>query len=454
MSVFLEKGDSEKSNCDPRSAKRDGELVAYYRAFMPGCVPIPLYKNTKYMTVDHVNSGLLTEEERVQYAEENYPTGYRFDLRGSGYLVVDVDMDEAFRYKASVDWKAEAELLGGPDSIPDKMELTENMPGRKKRKIATTGKAAILFSNLFRTPYVQTPSGGFHFYFKNDLTQEQLIRIFGAIHYRYIKVIELFDIIDIDIFVDVSSNTEERSDAFLVLPFSKILKENSNRIDIEASKLVPANYSGVRYPKVGDCSVDTFRAASELVPWLTARVTRSSIPRKAFKEENRYLERGRAIAVSEIEKPKFIDQFSKDMAILASRIREVKTYSSNPFSLYQLMSFVAFFPVDMHADLLSALFDNLLSKFSKNARTQALVYYRHLASDPEREKDLKNPRYMEAVINSNYGTTIDNRWNFVYANEEHANADDEEEIIDDDNNDPIGSTVAMMASKYGLECPR
>lgn len=457
MSVFLdkinEKDDRIEEKQDDEKEEEDDSFVKYYKKVLPGCSPIPIYKNTKFLTIDKINGGLLTEQERKEYKKTNSPTGYKFDLVGSGYFVVDVDVDDCFKAKSCVDWKKEMKHLDDSNinELPQKIEIIETCPNDKKRKLATKNMANIIFAYLFKTPYVLTPSGGFHFYFKNDLNLDEIKEIFGIVRNKYVKIITLFDSIDIDIFLD-SGNPS--NDSYLVLPFSKIFKENNDKFDIE-TKVIPANYSGLRYCKLNDKSYDSFRSAKDLIKWLSKRVIKQQPREIPIEEKSKYEERGRAIAVNEMDKHKYIKQFKDDMKIVAKNCKQITTWASRPFNLYHLMSFITFFPSDLHLDLLTAFIDIFLTKLSNNARDQLLSYYYHLAVDKDKQKDQKCPKYMEAILNNNFSTSIDNKWSFIYENDDR-NQNSDEEIIEDDDNVDINSPIkiiATLAEKYNLKAP-
>ena len=458
MSVFLEnKSNEDNGNGNGEgegevAVKKDNSFIEYYRRVLPGCDPVAIYKNTKFLSVDKINGGLLSDDEKLEYESKNSPSGYRFNLYGSGYFVIDVDVDEIFKAKSCVDWKEEAQYLTELETMPESIEIKEIRLNNKMKKIRSSNRANIIFSNLFKTPYVSTPSGGFHFYFKNDLSLEQVKDIFGILRYRYIKVINLFDIIDIDIFLDLNSD-DATKDGYLVLPFSKIIKEVDNKIDIEANKTEILEYSGLRYPNVKGVYCDDFRKASELIEWLKKRVTKMENRfNYEYQPENKtkYEERGRAIDVHEIDIDAYLKQFKSDMKIIARNMGEISTYASRPFNLYQLMTVLVFFPIKMHLDLLSIFVDILIGRLSDNAKKQLLSYYYHLVSDNEKIKDLKNPRYMEAIMNNNFGTTIDNRWSFIYENDDRKQ--NSEETIEDEDND-IKKIVENIAKKYNLKSP-
>ena len=119
------------------------------------------------------------------------------------------------------------------------------------------------------------------------------------------------------------------------------------------------------------------------------------------------------------------------------------------------MSFITFFPSDLHLDLLTAFIDIFLTKLSNNARDQLLSYYYHLAVDKDKQKDQKCPKYMEAILNNNFSTSINNNWSFIYENDNRNQNSDEEIIEDDDNEDDLSpiKIIATLAKKYNLKAP-
>ena len=457
MSVFLDKINSSAADVEKKQEDESDLLIADYKRYLPTCKPIAIYKNTKFLTIDKINGGLLTDQEKKEYKEANPPTGYKFDLATTKYFVIDVDVDESFKAKYCVDWKSELELIEDsiPESLPEAVEIIENCPNGKKRKLLTRNMANIIFAYLFKTPYVLTPSGGFHFYFENNLDKNEIKELFGTVRNKYVKVITLFDAIDIDIFLDSGVSSK---DSYLVLPYSKILVDNPDKFDVE-TKVVPATYSGLRYCKIEGKVYDSFRGAKDLIKWLSNRVVKQKEGEpRPIEERSKYEERGRAIAVNEVDKSKYIKQFKEDMKVLCSGCDQITTWASRPFNLYHLMSFVTFFPLDLHFYLLKDLIEILLPKMSENAKDQLLSYYYRLATDKEKQKDQKGPKYMEAILNNTYNVNIDNHWNFIFENDDrHQN--EEEEIIEEDYDDDSenlnspSKIASTLAKTYNLKPP-
>lgn len=465
MSVFFKKDDNDNENCNGDSGKnldekleeKSNEIIEYYNEHLSGIKPIALYKNTKFMTLDKINGGLLTDDEKKKILDDGIsPTGYTFNLKGSGYLVVDVDIDGYFINSTMDDSDKLIKLLNPKvEEFPEKITIVEWMINGKRKKIESTNFANIVFSTLFMTPYVLTPSKGFHFYFKNDLTNEQLVEIFGRSDARYIKCMDGFnEVIDIDIFVD-----NEENDAFLVLPMSNVIIENEKwKHDQENHyKLINVSYSGLRYTGDKDGNLCDFRKASDLLPWFK-KYARKKVyePRKEY--NGKYEDRGRVVSVNPMNKAKYIGYMNNDFAILAKKCKQITTFASKPFNLYQLMSFIAFFPIDMHRDLLCGFLNHLLPKLSENAKAQVLTYYYHLANDENKVQDLKHPRYFEAVLNNAFDLDINNKYIFECENDKNDNENDDEEVIEDesvtDRSKDLEKIIRVIVKKYpGMKEP-
>ena len=348
MSVFLNNKNninSEEHEVLEEEDDPSSPVLKYYEENIPGAKPNALYKNTKFMTLDKINGGLLTESEKKQITE--VPTGYNFNLKGSGYLIVDVDVDGYFS-RISIDDIDDVIKLLNPalKDFEDKIRITEYQFNNKRKKIDSRNFANIFFSSLFMTPYVLTPSKGFHYYFINDLTDEQLTEVFGHSDAKYIKCIGGFtDVIDIDIFVD-----NKKDDSYIVLPLSNVVIENKRyAVDQENNfKLINVSYSGLRYTEV-DGKLCDFRKASTILDWLK-KYAKKSEHHTVKQYATKYSDRGRVVSVSPMNKVKYVKYMSKDFDVLSLKCSGISTFASKPFNLYQLMAFIAFFPIDMHLE--------------------------------------------------------------------------------------------------------
>ena len=180
------------------------KMSEYYGTYLPGVKPLELYNNTKFLTANKINGGLLTEEEISKLALS--PTGHCFDLEGSGYFVLDLDVNESFKYRNEMDLSEDAKLLGCTlEEFPNSIQITEYNANKGKNTIKSTNDALIVLCELLDTRFVKTPSKSFHFYFTNDLTEDQMTEIFGIVKPKYIKCFSLFDgTIDVDISSSVS----------------------------------------------------------------------------------------------------------------------------------------------------------------------------------------------------------------------------------------------------------
>lgn len=450
MSVFFKK-DSTKDSADLEEKVLEESVdpvIEYYTEYLPGAKPIALYKNTKFMTLDKINGGLLTDEEKKSIKES--PTGYTFNLKDSGYLVVDVDIDGYF-FNSTMDDPAKLIKLLNPaiQEFPDKIKIVEWALRNKRKKIESKSFSNIVFSTLFMTPYVLTPSKGFHFYFKNDITAEQLAEVFGRSDAKYVKCMDGFtDVVGIDVFVDNGCD-----DAHLVLPLSNVIIENKKyKVDQENNyRLINVSYSGLRYTELPDGKLCDFRKASDLLPWLR-KYARKHVYEQRTESNGKYEDRGRVTGVNPMNKTKYIKCMIKDFKILAGECTVISTFASKPFNLYQLMAFIAFFPTDMHYDLLCGFLDNLHQKLSDNAKAQLLTYYYHLAADENKIQDLKHPRYFEAIMNKTFELDIENKYIFEHEKDKADNDSDEEEVIEDetvsDKSKDLEEIVTKISKKY------
>lgn len=459
-SVFLNSKDNlnddgdkpvKKNSISDSWNEKKNELLDYYEFYFPGVIPNPLYKNTKFLTIDKLNGGLLTPDERKMINDN--PTGYNFNLKDSGYFVLDVDVNSLFNAHSEIneDWKKIAKYTNpNLKDIPKSLILVEYNPNGKRKRIETINRANVLFSLLFLTPYVLTPSKSFHFYFKNDLTDDQLVDIFGHSDSRYIKSIPLFDDeVSIDVFVD-----NKKNDSYLVLPFTNLLVENElYREDQENNyKVINVQYSALRYVEYDGKLMDNFRKASDLLQWLLKAVNKTSKTIHLDQSE-KYADRGRVINVNSINVQTYLNKMEENFKLLSKHCQAVSTYASKPFNLYQLMAFVAFFPIDMHFKLLVSFIDHMKSKLSENAKEQLLTYYYHLAHDDDKVHDLKHPRYFESVMNNTYGLNIENRYMFEYERDKEKNVNNDEEIIEDDEQDiniQLKYIMSKLEKKYSF----
>ena len=400
----------------------------YYSKYFPGVKAKELYKNTKFLTADKINGGLLSKEELEDV--EFPPTGYCFDLKDSGYLVLDVDVDDSFKYRTEMDLSSDAKLLGcNIDEFPSSIQITEYTINGGKTTIKSKNEALIVFCEFFDTRFVKTPSKGFHFYFENDLSEDQLKEIFGSVNSKYVKCFSLLNnTVDVDVFIDtkMDSNVESR----LVLPFSKICTENKLADSHpNVSKNILVQYSGAReYKYTG------FKKASCLVKWLKNHVHLDSIDYKSdYTEgmtEERYTPRT-PIDVFESDKSCYLDYMRKNFKII-SRIDVIKTYETYPFNLYLLMCVIVYFPICMHYDLLRTFIDTLKHKLSKNAKERLLLYYYSIRTVETQKKNWKGPQYLEAIINSKFGTNIKNRYRFICEEDKAEREDSSEEVLEEE----------------------
>lgn len=458
MSVFFKDDKNEQDDKtlekDANNDRKDGEnnmILEYYDSHLSNISPNPLYKNTKFMTIDKINGGLLTEKERNDFKDD--PTGYNFNLKDSGYLIVDVDIEGYFG-TFTIDDIDKIKKLFNVDSFSEKIRITEYLANGKRKILESKSFSNIFFSTIFKTPYVLTPSKGYHFYFKNDITDEQLKELFGYSSGRYIKSVSGFsDAVAIDIFVD-----NKKNDAFIVLPLSNVIIENEKyKVDQENNyKLINVSYSGFRYTELEDKTQCNFANASVLLNWLKKYAIKRDVQPSVSNQQ--FSDRGKVVGVNMMNKQKYIKYMIKDFKILSENCGTISTYASKPFNLYQLMSFIAFFPSDMHQDLLSGFLDHLLYKLSDNAKDQLLTYYYHLATDENKIQDLKHPRYFEAIINKTYGTDIDNKYIFEHEKDEKNNENDDEEVIEDetisDRSKEIKYIIKAVGRKYsGVKTP-
>ena len=429
MSVLSHKiNDKELLDYERENQERDEErnnenkFIGYYRQYLPNVVPNALFKYTKFLTLDKYNGGLLTDEEKRDFNE--IPTGYNFNIKNTNYLVIDVDIDPLFTAlnDHSDDFKKQLKYLNaykGKDLdddliIPNDIVYKEYNLDNKKKIIRTKEKSLIIFALLFKTPFIRTASKGFHFYFRNDLDNETINDIFGYLKSSYIKCIRLFNnTVDIDIFLD--NNID---DSNLVLPFSSVLIENEKyKNDPENNhKNLLVQYSGIRYIKINDKIYDEFRPASDLLKWLKKRVIKKSFKNVENIEKSNFIDKGRVLSVPDMYEKIYINYMINNFRLYRSCAKEIKTYASQPCNLYQLMSFIAFFPVNMHRDLLDSFIEELNHLFSDNCKKQLLSYYYHLAIDDDKIKDLKHPGYFESILYNSLRDeeVIKNKYKFIY----------------------------------------
>ena len=429
MSIFLEKENSEQEIIIEE--EEDNKFIKYYKKMLPNVEPLALYKNTKFVTIDKINGGLLTNDEISEFKDK--PTGYCFNLKNTDYLVIDVDIDDSFKARNHVDWKDECKLLNCHlDEIPETIDIIEPSlyDQNKKKKIRLANNANIMFCLLFNTPFVKTASKGYHFYFINDLKEDQITEIFGISKSKYIKCITIFNSIDIDIFLD----NKKDNDARLVLPFTKVIIENKDALnDINAYRTKTVEYSGLRYYKSS-----SFNKASNLIKWLKEHVDPVKV--KEIKEKNydieKYKERGKIVSVFESDRENYINLMRNDFKIIAKNMEEITTYKTYPFNLYTLMCTIAYFPISMHYDLLVAMIRQLSGIMSENCIKQFLNYYYHIVMDEHQKEFWKGPSYLEAIINNKFNQNIENKYSFIHENDNNnKNNDSSEEVIEDDSID-------------------
>ena len=128
----LPKDDNENSN---DSNSNSNPILKYYNKYIPNCRPIPIYKNTKFYSIDCINGGNLTKDEKNDFILTNNPTGYKFNLDKTGYFIIDIDVNPLFKANdiKNNNYYDDAKLLSCNDlleldSLPDKIELNEFKP--------------------------------------------------------------------------------------------------------------------------------------------------------------------------------------------------------------------------------------------------------------------------------------------------------------------------------------
>lgn len=441
MSIFLDKENEKIIQEEEEESNEENKFISYYNKLFPNVEPLALYKNTKFVTIDKINGGLLTNDEIKEFKDK--PTGYCFNLKDSNYFVIDVDMDDRFKARTNIDWEDECKLFNYNSDIPNTIDVVEPSLSdiNKKKKLRLSNNANIMFCLLFNTPFVKTASKGYHFYFINDLTDEQIKDIFGISKSKYIKCITLFNSIDIDIFID----NKKDNDARLVLPFTKVVIENKEAlVDINAYKTTTVEYSGLRYYKSS-----SFNKASTLIKWLKEHVDPLKV--KEIKENNfdinKYNERGKVIDVFESDKENYIKLLTKDFKIIAKNMNEITTYKTYPFNLYTLMCIIAYFPINMHYDLLVAMIRQLSGIMSDNCIKQFLNYYYQIVTDEHHKEFWKGPSYLEAIINSKFNQSLENKYRFIHENDNNNKNDSSEEVIEDDSFD-VEDIVKKINTTY------
>jgi len=445
MSVLSNNKENDNTN------KNDNKkLLDYYNEYLPGVVPLALYRYTKFLTADKINGGLLTMKEINEL--NDIPTGYCFDLKDSGYFIIDVDMIDGYSRLQNFNLNDDdKELLNCKiDKFPDKIETNGINSIGKRYNCFTRDSLNIAFCEMFKTPFVKSASKGYHFYFKNDLTREQLIDIFGIPKSKYIKCISLFnEMVDLDIFLDFNDGKETR----LVLPFSTVIIENKeSTTDINTPKIKQVEYSGLRYYKCDD-----FRKASDLIRWLKLYIT----PLKQNINDNEsdidddnnndkyWKKRGRAINVSDSNRLIYLNQMEKNFKLIKKLIPEMHTYKNNPFNLYCIMCYIVPFPVCMHYDLLVKFIQVFDKKMSENCIKQLLTYYYQVATDKRKFKDWKGPIYLEKILNSRLDLDLSNKYIFEYENDSKNNDSEQlEEIIYEDVEDDPKSIIIKFNKEY------
>ena len=228
----------------------------------------------------------------------------------------------------------------------------------------------------------------------------------------------------------------------------KVIIENKDALkDINAYKTKTVEYSGLRYY---NCS--NFNKASNLLKWLNEHVDPIKI--KEIKENkeinNKWKERGKVIDVFETDKQSYINLITKDFKIIAKNINEISTYRTYPFNLYVLMCTIAYFPINMHYDLLVVMIRQLSGIMTDNCIKQFLNYYYHIVTDDHQKEFWKGPSYLEAIINSMFNQNINNKYSFIHENDNINFNDDSksEEIIEDDNDNDIIEIIKKINKKY------
>lgn len=415
------------------SIKVDNKMNEYYSTYLPGVKPLELYNNTKFLTANKINGGLLSEEEIEKLALP--PTGHCFDLEGSGYFVLDLDVNESFKYRDEMDISEDAKLLGCTlTELPQSIQITEYTMHKSKSTVKSTNDALIVLCELFDTRFVKTPSKSFHFYFINDLTEDQMKDVFGVVKPKYIKCFSLFNnTIDVDIFMD--TRKESDIEARLVLSFSKILTENKLAASHpNVKKNIMVQYSGVREYKTSG-----FKKASSLLKWLKNYVTPlESHGNTRMDEDSTYgsehkFENKIPLDVFESDKQTYLGYMRKNFKIIG-KVDIIKTYGSYPFNSYLIVCVIAFFPISMHFDLLRSFIDSAGSKLSENAKNLFLKYYYEVTTLEKHRKNWKGPQYLEAIIDSRFNTGVRNRYRFIYQADKMEREESSEEVLEEEEN--------------------
>ena len=344
---------------------------------------IPVYKYTKFLSVEQINGGFLTDEEKKSLKN----TGYKLNLKNTNLAVLDIDLKNDSDF---IELNYEKYNLNELKEC-DYYKITSY---GFNDKMTTNNKFLIYYTMLFDTIFVKTPNNGFHFYFINDFEIDDFMEVFACINYKYIKCNE--DDIDVDFFVGDKVN-----DNYITLPFTNII---TDKIDSNGKNIF-SEYSSFCYTKN-----NKLKKLSEIKPLLSKFIKKqeyvtmeveytSSGPRPGYSR--------RALAIKdEVSKLNLLENMRSLYTAIEQSVKEQKGFTSK-INTFQLISSIVFLPDDMILPVFDIFLDVFTknNKLSKNSLKEIPQMFRRLY-----QKDnirLWNPGYLKKMIEIKYHKDID-----------------------------------------------
>lgn len=401
---------------------------------------VPIYNYTKYLEFFHlneirddINNNDLDDdpkslEEKVENIKNKFTmkkrTGYKLNLNGSKLLVIDFDNDSI------------TEPLYSQETFTDEIMTEKTMEyysfpiiGKLKKKLKSSDIHLNFFATLFRTLFVMSPNHGYHFYFENDLTENDLIDIFGSPAERYCRVNDPLNLdIPVDVFVDINKDT------YITLPTTTISQP--------VGKIFP--YKEEKYEKVKTnkefeyktysnfLSVDNtpvIRRASDYIDLFKRMFKRD--PFRNYSQENKERNKSqedkntmyerRALAYkSDTDFVKATEFFKKFYDILNEKETIIHHYTG--YSIYHILNSIVYQPDEAQQTLLELLISTLGNKFSERTWYTLKSQYTRLYDEKVKKTGLKSIKLVIDDVKKMYGIEMEEpKCLLIYNNERSFN---------------------------------
>ena len=368
---------------------------------------IPIFNNTKYLEfnqISDVNNILesdMSDSEKFDKIKSEFnkkePSGFKLNLNGSGYFIIDVDND--LEFSAVYDYDTFNEDL----KIKNEFKFYSFPPIGCKKLISSKDKDLNFFAQLFNTLFVITPNNGYHFYFKNDLTEVQIKSIFGSVARRYTKINERANMdIPIDVFIDIGE------DVYITLPVTKLGIRNPDNSKNE-NKFIYKSYSTFNHLE----DKINIKNASEFIDIFK----KMFIYNEEYDHEREYQEelknkenkptiyQRRAFAFpDEKNKLKCINFFERIYNLIDEKEKVIHHYSG--YSMWQHLLSIIFLPDDIQETILDLFISKLGHKFSE--KTWERLKREYVRTFQDNKINLRNTNLTIESLKRAYGIELEN----------------------------------------------